>query len=128
MNVFGLIELNRRTSCFPLQFVSPSFFCYMQSIRMNNHAGFQISMTSSDCRFVDDQAISDNLNSSANFFTLAVVVICWLLLIFYGCLDRCLRLSVYLFVTSIVVFGYWCSKRKYNQAEMRASPAITIGC
>ena len=71
LNIFGTdrikpaYKLLSLTVCFLF-----SFFCYMQSIRMNNHASFQISMTFEDCRFVDDKVISDNLNSSANFFTL----------------------------------------------------------
>lgn len=86
LNVFGTdrikpaYKLLSLTICFLF-----SFFCYMQSIRMNNHASFQISMSSTDCPFVDDQVISDNLNSSANFFTLgsrgyilAFIIILWL--------------------------------------------------
>ncbi len=71
LNFFGTdrikpaYKLLSLTTCFLF-----SFFCYMQSIRMNNHASFQISMSTDNCRFVDDQVICDNLNSSANFFTL----------------------------------------------------------
>lgn len=86
LNVFGTdriqpaYKLLSLTICFVF-----SFFCYMQSIRMNNHASFQISMTFENCRFVDDRAICDNLNTAANFFTLgsrgyllAFVNILWL--------------------------------------------------
>lgn len=130
LNVFGTdrikpaYKLLSLTICFLF-----SFFCYMQSIRMNNHAGFQISMTSSDCRFVDDQAISDNLNSSANFFTLgsrgyllAFINILWL----FGPLPPFIGCICLLPVLWYLDIG--AAKRKYNQAEMRASPAITIGC
>lgn len=70
LNLFGTdrikpaYKLLSLTLCFLF-----SFFCYMQSIRMNNHAGFQISMNFDTCRFIDLQIISDNLNTSANFFT-----------------------------------------------------------
>ena len=86
LNVFGTdrikpaYKLLSLTICFLF-----SFFCYMQSIRMNNHASFQISMSSNDCRFVNEEVISNNLNSSANFFTLgsrgyilAFIIILWL--------------------------------------------------
>ena len=71
LNVFGTdrmkpaYKLLSLTICFLF-----SFFCYMQSIRMNNHASFQMSLSTEECRFVDDEVISDNLNYSANFFTL----------------------------------------------------------
>lgn len=86
LNVFGTdrikpaYKLLALTICFLF-----SFFCYMQSIRMNNHASFQISMSSQDSKFVDELVISENLNSSANFFTLgsrgyilAFIIILWL--------------------------------------------------
>lgn len=86
LNIFGTdrikpaYKLLTLTICFLF-----SFFCYMQSIRMNNHASFQISMSEIDCRFVDAEVIADNLNSSANFFTLgsrgyilAFIIILWL--------------------------------------------------
>lgn len=93
-NITGIVDLNlfgtdrikpaykllSLTICFLF-----SFFCYMQSIRMNNHASFQISLSPSDCRFIDDEVIADNLNTSANFFTLgsrgyllAFIIILWL--------------------------------------------------
>lgn len=71
LNVFGTTRIKPAykllslTICFLF-----SFFCYMQSIRMNNHASFQVSLSFDTCRFVDDHFICDNLNSAANFFTL----------------------------------------------------------
>lgn len=86
LNVFGTdrikpaYKLLALTICFLF-----SFFCYMQSIRMTNHASYQISLAPGDCRYVDIESVADNLNSSANFFTLgtrgyflAFMIILWL--------------------------------------------------
>jgi uncharacterized membrane protein len=62
-----------------------SFFCYMQSIRMTNHASYQICLMPGQCEYVDVDGVSNSLNSSANFFTLgtrgyflAFIIILWL--------------------------------------------------
>lgn len=123
LNIFGTdrikpaYKLLSLTICFLF-----SFFCYMQSIRMNNHASFQISMTSSDCRFVDEVAISDNLNSSANFFTLgsrgylfAFINILWL----FGPLPPLIGCSCLLPVLWYLDIG--AAKRKYMESEQRIS-------
>ena len=128
LNIFGTdrikpaYKLLSLTICFLF-----SFFCYMQSIRMNNHASFQISMTSADCRFVDDQAISDNLNSSANFFTLgsrgyllAFINILWL----FGPLPPFIGCICLLPVLWYLDIG--AAKRKYNEAELRNSSTNTL--
>lgn len=93
-NIPGIIDLNlfgtdRIKPAYKLLALTVSFliafFCYMQSIRLNNHASFQICLMPDQTIYVDADSVADKLNSSANFFTLgtrcyflAFLIILWL--------------------------------------------------